>query len=166
VIAIGPRAGRICSPLVIALVAVFGASPGVSLAEAAPPATPQRVMHETFTFKDAAPENVRGFAQTRDGYLWLGTATACSVSTACGSSCSGPRMPSGCSRPMSPRSLRPQTAACGWDICSEASANRRAGSANVQSFTWAADHMVVTTPEKHMAEPGLSSTARCPHIQS
>ena len=32
-----------------------------------------RVIHEFWTFKDGAPENVEALAQTTDGYLWLGT---------------------------------------------------------------------------------------------
>jgi DNA-binding CsgD family transcriptional regulator len=32
----------------------------------------QRIIHESWTFKEGAPEAVRAFAQTRDGYLWVG----------------------------------------------------------------------------------------------
>jgi len=33
----------------------------------------QRIIHQTWTFKDGAPESVETLAQTADGYLWLGT---------------------------------------------------------------------------------------------
>jgi signal transduction histidine kinase/ligand-binding sensor domain-containing protein len=33
----------------------------------------QRIIHESWTFKDGAPEAVAALAQTADGYLWLGT---------------------------------------------------------------------------------------------
>src|SRR6476646_2002908 len=33
----------------------------------------QRIIHESWTFRDGAPESVQGLAQTADGYLWLGT---------------------------------------------------------------------------------------------
>jgi len=32
----------------------------------------QRIIHESWTFKEGAPEGVRAFAQTADGYLWVG----------------------------------------------------------------------------------------------
>src|SRR5271157_2312684 len=32
----------------------------------------QRIIHESWTFKDGAPEGVRAFAQSADGYLWVG----------------------------------------------------------------------------------------------
>ena len=35
----------------------------------------QRIIHESWTFKEGAPESVLSFAQTSDGYLWLGTLT-------------------------------------------------------------------------------------------
>ena len=35
----------------------------------------QRIMHESWTFKEGAPESVLALAQTADGYLWLGTLT-------------------------------------------------------------------------------------------
>lgn len=42
--------------------------------EIAETATPQdwRIIHESWTFKDGAPESVQALAQTTDGYLWLG----------------------------------------------------------------------------------------------
>ena len=33
----------------------------------------QRIIHESWTFKEGAPEGVSTLAQTADGYLWLGT---------------------------------------------------------------------------------------------
>lgn len=33
----------------------------------------QRIIHQSWTFKDGAPESVQALAQTVDGYLWLGT---------------------------------------------------------------------------------------------
>jgi signal transduction histidine kinase/ligand-binding sensor domain-containing protein len=33
----------------------------------------QRIIHQSWTFKDGAPETVEALAQTADGYLWLGT---------------------------------------------------------------------------------------------
>jgi signal transduction histidine kinase/streptogramin lyase len=35
----------------------------------------QRIIHESWTFKDGAPDAVWALAQTTDGYLWLGTAS-------------------------------------------------------------------------------------------
>ena len=32
----------------------------------------QRIIHESWTFKDGAPDAVWALAQTADGYLWLG----------------------------------------------------------------------------------------------
>ena len=32
-----------------------------------------RIIHQSWTFKDGAPESVETLAQTIDGYLWLGT---------------------------------------------------------------------------------------------
>src|SRR5271167_3364077 len=34
----------------------------------------QRIIHESWTFKDGAPDAVWALAQTADDYLWLGTA--------------------------------------------------------------------------------------------
>ena len=33
----------------------------------------QRIIHQSWTFKEGAPESVEALAQTADGYLWLGT---------------------------------------------------------------------------------------------
>jgi signal transduction histidine kinase len=33
----------------------------------------QRIVHESWTFKDGAPQRATAFAQTNDGYLWLGS---------------------------------------------------------------------------------------------
>ena len=33
----------------------------------------QRIIHQSWTFKEGAPEAVEALAQTADGYLWLGT---------------------------------------------------------------------------------------------
>ena len=33
----------------------------------------RRIIHQSWTFKDGAPESVEALAQTADGYLWLGT---------------------------------------------------------------------------------------------
>src|SRR3954451_19169066 len=33
----------------------------------------QRIIHESWTFKDGAPGSIQSLAQTSDGYLWLGT---------------------------------------------------------------------------------------------
>ena len=33
----------------------------------------QRIIHESWTFKEGAPESVEALAQTTDGYLWLGS---------------------------------------------------------------------------------------------
>src|ERR1700675_4078178 len=43
-----------------------------AMAEAAVPGG-QRIVHQSWTFKDGAPEGVQALAQTADGYLWLGT---------------------------------------------------------------------------------------------
>ena len=51
------------------LVAAFG-SQGAA-AQAAPSGT-QRIVHESWTFKDGAPEVTTALAQTEDGYLWVG----------------------------------------------------------------------------------------------
>ena len=46
----------------------------VSLGAGAQPARPNgaRVVHQFHTQKDGAPEGIRAFAQTADGYLWVG----------------------------------------------------------------------------------------------
>src|ERR1035438_6747707 len=38
-----------------------------------PPPEGQRIIHQSWTFKEGAPESVEALAQTADGYLWLGT---------------------------------------------------------------------------------------------
>jgi signal transduction histidine kinase/ligand-binding sensor domain-containing protein len=53
----------------IVLIAVF--SWQWAVAQAAVSAGP-RIIHETWIFKDGAPEAVQALAQTTDGYLWLG----------------------------------------------------------------------------------------------
>jgi signal transduction histidine kinase/ligand-binding sensor domain-containing protein len=62
------RSGRLT---VIALLAASALSQP-ALANGSPPVG-QRIVHESWTFKQGAPENVRSLAQTTDGYLWLGT---------------------------------------------------------------------------------------------
>ena len=58
-------------PLVpIVLIAAFGWQ--WAMAQAAVPGD-QRIIHDSWTFKDGAPEAVEALAQTDDGYLWLGT---------------------------------------------------------------------------------------------
>jgi signal transduction histidine kinase/ligand-binding sensor domain-containing protein len=42
------------------------------MAQSIPPGG-ERLIHESWTFKDGAPESVEALAQTADGYLWLGT---------------------------------------------------------------------------------------------
>jgi len=53
------------------LIAVFSWQWG--MAETAAPQA-QRIIHESWTFKEGAPAAVWALAQTADGYLWLGTA--------------------------------------------------------------------------------------------
>jgi len=55
----------------ILLIAVFSWQWG--MAETAAPQA-QRIIHESWTFKEGAPAAVWALAQTADGYLWLGTA--------------------------------------------------------------------------------------------
>ena len=55
--------------MVIALVAAFGHQ--WATAQTAPSGD-QRIVHESWTFKEGAPEGVTAFAQTADGYLWVG----------------------------------------------------------------------------------------------
>jgi hypothetical protein len=40
-----------------------------------PPSASLRVIHESWTFKEGAPENVLALAQTNDGFVWLGSET-------------------------------------------------------------------------------------------
>ena len=58
-------------PTVVMLIAVFSSPP--TLAESPAP-TGQRIIHQSWTFKDGAPAAIWALAQTTDGYLWLGTA--------------------------------------------------------------------------------------------
>jgi len=58
------------SLIVIVLIAVFSAQ--WSMAEPAVPGV-QRIVQQSWTFKDGAPEGVQALAETADGYLWLGT---------------------------------------------------------------------------------------------
>src|SRR5271166_5736904 len=55
--------------LLLVIVAACGSRWGV--AQTAVPSD-QRIIHESWTFKDGAPEGVRAFAQSADGYLWVG----------------------------------------------------------------------------------------------
>jgi signal transduction histidine kinase/ligand-binding sensor domain-containing protein len=41
----------------------------------AEPVPDQRIMEETWTFRDGAPEQINALAQTPDGFLWLGCST-------------------------------------------------------------------------------------------
>lgn len=61
------RPFRLVPILLIAALSWQGA-----MAQAVAPAD-QRIIHESWTFKDGAPESVEALAQTTDGYLWLGT---------------------------------------------------------------------------------------------
>jgi len=54
------------------MLVVVAGSWSLSLAQTAGSAG-QRVVHQSWTFKDGAPEGVQALAQTSDGYLWLGT---------------------------------------------------------------------------------------------
>jgi ligand-binding sensor domain-containing protein len=58
----------------VALVAIV-AIKSPSLCGQTPPSASLRVIHESWTFKDGAPENVLALAQTNDGFLWLGSET-------------------------------------------------------------------------------------------
>jgi len=40
---------------------------------AAVPTDDVQLLHDVWTFKDGAPENIYALAQTTDGFLWLGT---------------------------------------------------------------------------------------------
>jgi signal transduction histidine kinase/ligand-binding sensor domain-containing protein len=55
--------------VLILLIAAFSWQWG--MAETAVPQA-QRIIHESWTFKDGAPEGVSALAQTADGFLWLG----------------------------------------------------------------------------------------------
>ena len=56
--------------LLIVLIAAFSSQWATAQT---PPSEGQRIVHESWTFKDGAPEGVQALAQTADGYLWLGT---------------------------------------------------------------------------------------------
>ena len=60
---------------VLRVVLAIGAASFTGLGATAQTPVPdaQRIIHESWTFKDGAPESVQGLAQTADGYLWLGT---------------------------------------------------------------------------------------------
>jgi len=62
----------VLTPLAAALIAVVIAP--VAAAQRSSGET-QRIVHETWTFKNGAPENVAAFAQTADGSLWIGAAS-------------------------------------------------------------------------------------------
>ena len=68
--AIGRRGKRSGWRVLTVLVAVF-------ISEWAKAQSPvpegQRIIHQSWTFKEGAPESVEALAQTADGYLWLGT---------------------------------------------------------------------------------------------
>lgn len=63
------------SPRVVSLITIvlFAALGSQSAAAQPAPLGSQRIVHETWTFKDGAPQVVESLAQTTDGYLWLGT---------------------------------------------------------------------------------------------
>ncbi len=61
-------------PLFRQVLTVFVAALSWQLARAqAPVPEGQRTIHQSWTFKDGAPESVEALGQTADGYLWLGT---------------------------------------------------------------------------------------------
>jgi len=55
----------------VLIVLIVGCGWQRALAETALPGD-QRIIHESWTFKDGAPEGVMAFGQTSDGYLWVG----------------------------------------------------------------------------------------------
>jgi len=57
----------------LVLLLVITALQCLSLFGQTPRAEKLQVGHDTWTFKDGAPENVAALAQTTDGFLWLGT---------------------------------------------------------------------------------------------
>jgi hypothetical protein len=69
---LGTLAQRTRCLIAIALVAT-GARSQAALAQSN--VSGQRIIYESSTFKQGAPENARSVAQTIDGYLWLGTAS-------------------------------------------------------------------------------------------
>jgi signal transduction histidine kinase/ligand-binding sensor domain-containing protein len=63
---------RLCRLLAVL---VFAFLPRQQLIGQTQPATGLQVDHDSWTFKEGAPENVVALAQTTDGFLWLGTPT-------------------------------------------------------------------------------------------
>ncbi len=61
---------RLCRLLAVL---VFAFLPRQQLIGQTQPATGLQVDHDSWTFKEGAPENVVALAQTTDGFLWLGT---------------------------------------------------------------------------------------------
>jgi len=57
-------------PLVL-LLSVWARGSQPAMAQGITPSA-ERVVHESWSFKEGAPEAVRAFAQTSDGYLWVG----------------------------------------------------------------------------------------------
>lgn len=67
-IVVAPRSSLLAVLLIAALVSQCAA------AQVAQPALPagERIVHESWTFKDGAPEIATALAQSADGYLWIG----------------------------------------------------------------------------------------------
>ena len=63
---------RYASPLLSLVMALAAAFNSQWATAQAGPSESQRIVHESWTFKDGAPEGVTAFAQTADGYLWVG----------------------------------------------------------------------------------------------
>jgi signal transduction histidine kinase/ligand-binding sensor domain-containing protein len=62
-----------CPPFRMLLIAILAACAcRWAMAETSTPPDP-RIVHDSWTFKDGAPESVEALAQTTDGHLWLGT---------------------------------------------------------------------------------------------
>src|ERR1035438_1340581 len=62
------------SPLFRLVLGVLVAVCTSEWAKAHSPATEgQRIIHQSWTFKEGAPESVEALAKSADGYLWLGT---------------------------------------------------------------------------------------------
>jgi signal transduction histidine kinase/ligand-binding sensor domain-containing protein len=57
--------------LSLAIVLIAAVSSQWAMAQTAPSGT-QPIVHESWTFKDGAPQESTAFAQTTDGYLWVG----------------------------------------------------------------------------------------------
>jgi hypothetical protein len=62
-------------PIRLVLTAAFAALCCYAAAAQTPVAGDQRIIHEFWTFKNGALEAARAFAQTADGYLWVGALT-------------------------------------------------------------------------------------------